>query len=92
MKIAIYFSEKLILFLFRLCNVGSPHPSAAIMTTLLWRLKQKPHWGAGGPRGALPLIHLMASSRTAILTMAVGVKNSPPFHTADQPTQERKNL
>jgi hypothetical protein len=49
MKIAIYFSEKLILFLFRLCNVGSPHPSAAIMTMILWWLKQKPHWGAAVP-------------------------------------------
>jgi hypothetical protein len=54
--------------------------------------KTKAALGCGGPRGALPLIHHNAASGTAILTMAVGVKNSPPFHTADQPTQERKNL
>jgi len=63
---------------------GSPHPSAAralidkprqIFVVVIAAL------GCGDPRGDLPLIHLMASSGTAILT--AGVKNSPPFYTAN---------
>jgi len=77
-------------------NLGS-HPGIAApqcgnYDDALVAAKTKAALGCGDPRGSLPLIHHNAASRTAILTMAVEVKNSPPFHTADQPTQERKNL
>jgi hypothetical protein len=42
--------------------LGSPHPSAAIMTMLLWRLKQVPHWGAAIP-GWLPMDVRIAGKR-----------------------------
>jgi len=64
-------------------NFGS-HPGIAApqcgnYDDALVAAKTKAALGCGGPRGALPLIHHNASSRTAILTMAAGGEELAAF-------------
>ena len=68
-------------------NFGS-HPGIAApqcgnYDDALVAAKTKAALGCGDPRGYLQLIHHNAASGTAVLTMAVLVKNSPPFYIAD---------
>jgi len=51
---------------------GTAAPQCGNYDDALVAAKTKAALGCGGPRGDLPLIHLMVSPRTAILTMAVG--------------------